>query len=369
MTNRRLIATLLLLALITGAVFAAGKKKKKKEEEEPPTQVLELPKEPPVAVTGDIERLAFHVTPLSAKGLLTQQMRDSLKSLLRDSHTPLKIRAFVAGSGDLRRVPDIVSEVLTDKHVPLPVVTVVQAGALTLTGAQVVLETTSGARKPVNTAGLAFLAPQQEMADQPLMPVAPLVARCVARLKEAAAAAGSSPDAVLRVTCLTTSLDDAAASRAAISTAFPRAVVNYVQFVRAPAQTIATCEGVARLLSPPARPAVLVHRPGAQTADAIAVAPGRIAISGVQLGFGTRPSDIQLAFDRLDHSLETVRASRAGIFFVNFYTASRSIAASLDQQRRHFFDKTNPAIYNSFLFEGLGSMDASFGVEADALVR
>ncbi len=47
---------------------------------------------------------------------------------------------------------------------PLPVVTVVQVGALPLTGVQVVMEATAVARKPVNPHGLAFLS--AESADQ-----------------------------------------------------------------------------------------------------------------------------------------------------------------------------------------------------------
>ena len=45
-------------------------------------------------------RLTFHVTPLSARGLLSQQIRDALKAVARDAgnETVLHIRAFAAGS-------------------------------------------------------------------------------------------------------------------------------------------------------------------------------------------------------------------------------------------------------------------------------
>ena len=218
MTSRRLLAMLAIVALIAGAGFAA---KKKKKDVEPPTQVLELPKDPPLAVTGDVDRLAFRVTPLSGKGLLSQQVRDALKELLRDSPPPIKIRAFVAGSGDLRRVPGIISEVLSDKHQPLPVVTVVQVGALPLTGAQVVLEGTSVVKKPVNPGGLVFLANQEAAVDRPLDPVAPLLTRVLDRLKSSLALAGTTPDSMLRVTCYATSLDDAEKVRPLIYGAFP----------------------------------------------------------------------------------------------------------------------------------------------------
>ena len=96
------------------------------------TQTLDLPKDPPMVAVGESRRLVFHVSPLSAKGLLSQQTRDALKAILKaNGGAPvIHIRAFVAGSGDLRRVPQIVSEVFTEKKLPLPSVSVVQAGGL-----------------------------------------------------------------------------------------------------------------------------------------------------------------------------------------------------------------------------------------------
>src|SRR3954453_22547668 len=87
---------------IASLLLAAPQRSKKKEEQ---TQTLQVPKELPSAVVGDTRRLTFPVTPLSGKGLLSQQVRDALKAVGRDSNgaTVLKIRAFVAGSGDLRR--------------------------------------------------------------------------------------------------------------------------------------------------------------------------------------------------------------------------------------------------------------------------
>src|ERR1700691_5965755 len=98
------------------AVYAPAQKGKKKTDEEPVTQTLPVLKDPPSAVVAETARLVFHVSPLSNKGLLSQQVRDALKALLRDSHgaTVVKLRAFVAGSGDMRRVSTIVSETFTE---------------------------------------------------------------------------------------------------------------------------------------------------------------------------------------------------------------------------------------------------------------
>src|SRR6202521_902489 len=166
-----------LVALACGLAIAAWAEQKKKKEEE--TQTLQLPKELPGAVVGETRHLTFHVTPLSSKGLLSQQVRDALKALSHETggNPVLKIRAFVAGSGDLRRVRDLVSEVFTDRHQPLPVLSLVRAGGLPLEGAQVVMEAIASAKKEVNPAGLAFLSAQPAVTENPLDPVAPLTAR------------------------------------------------------------------------------------------------------------------------------------------------------------------------------------------------
>ena len=83
-------------------VVAPEDKKKKKGDEI--TQALPPSPELPSAVTAETARLTYQVSPLSSKGLLSQQTRDALKILLKTNRGPIvKLRAFVAGSGDLRR--------------------------------------------------------------------------------------------------------------------------------------------------------------------------------------------------------------------------------------------------------------------------
>src|ERR1700733_4345140 len=89
-------------------LVAPEDKTKRKAES---TQTLPSSPELPAAVTAETARLAYQVSPLSSKGLLSQQTRDALKSLLRSNRgTIVKLRAFVAGSGDLRRIGEIVGE-------------------------------------------------------------------------------------------------------------------------------------------------------------------------------------------------------------------------------------------------------------------
>src|SRR3981081_4919653 len=102
---RRFKLPVALLALAV-SIYPLLAKKKKPEEI---TQTLELPKDPPATVTAETSRLVFHVSPLSAKGLLSQQVRDALKALLKSSGgaSIVKLRAFVAGCGERSRVAAI----------------------------------------------------------------------------------------------------------------------------------------------------------------------------------------------------------------------------------------------------------------------
>ena len=161
MKPTRSVALCLVLALACGTAVAEKKKKKKKEEEEV-TQTLPALKDPPAAVTAETARLVFRVSPLSNKGLLSPQVRDALHALIRDNHGAqiVKLRAFVAGTGDVRRVQTLVSEVFTDRKLPIPALTVVLTGGIPMEGVQVVIQSIAVEKKPVNPNGLAFLAGQ-----------------------------------------------------------------------------------------------------------------------------------------------------------------------------------------------------------------
>src|SRR3954447_17859603 len=186
-------------AFACGIILTAGAAAQKKKKEI--TQTLQLPKDLPATTIGETRRLTFHVTPLSAKGLLSAQIRDALKALARDTggNTVLRIRAFVAGSGDLRRVRDLVSETFTDRKQPLLALSLIQSGGLPLEGAQVVLEAIAAGRKDVNPGGLVFVPAPIATSENPLDPVAPLATKSLDELRTRLKAGGSAE--VLRVTC------------------------------------------------------------------------------------------------------------------------------------------------------------------------
>jgi hypothetical protein len=244
--------------LILCLAMVAAKKKKPEV-----TQVLELPKDPPVVAIGDSTRLIFHVSPLSAKGLLSAQTRDALKAILKANGggPVIHIRAFVAGSGDLRRVPQIVSEVFGEKHMPLPSVSVAQIGALPLVGAQVVLETVSEAKKQVSSTGLSFTSGPDLTASQ-----------------------------AIAVTCFVSDL----AQAAGLAARFPGAALDVVQPQLVPQRKMTICEAVTR-----------------------SGAPGRLAFSGTRVAFGAAEKDVALAFQRLDHDLADAEVVSTNLYVVS----------------------------------------------------
>ncbi len=346
----------------------------KKKEPEEPTQVLELPKEPPPSVVAESQRLSFHVTPLSSQGLLSQQVRQALRALFAQVRGAqvIKLRAFVAGTGDLRRVQAVVSETFTERRLPLPALSVVQVGALPLAGAQVVLEAVAQERKTVNPYGLAFISGQAAGASDPLASAGPLLEQSLGALRTAVHAAGSDEENVLRVTCFISSFDDWSHLRQQVARAFPRAALNLLQPRRAPTRALVECEAVARLKASPASPFQLLNPPQLPRAEYYSqialVGPARLVFTGAQLGFRSTEEDARLAFQRLARTLKEVGASFQQVAVSHLYPLSAATGELLQRVRAEFYDRQTPPASTMLAFEGLPSLDASFGVEVVAVL-
>jgi enamine deaminase RidA (YjgF/YER057c/UK114 family) len=332
----RRICVVFLLACLTAAYAA------KKKNPDDVTQTLELPKDPPMVAIGETGRLVFHVSPLSAKGLLSQQTRDALKAILKMNGGAqiVHVRAFVAGSGDLRRVPQIVSEILTEKKMPLPSVSVVQGGALPLEAAQVVLETVSVGKKEVNPAGLIFVEAQVAIANSPSAPVPPLLDQSLARLAERMQGANA-----LEVSCFVSDLTSASDLSAAIAARFPAAVVDLVQTQRASSRTLAACEGIARAAG-----------------SGPAVKSPRLAFTGTQIAIGVEEQNARQAFQRLDRELAEAGVAASDIVSMSVYPLSLPIAELAGKVR------PPQGALTMVPFEGVASIDSIFAVDAIATV-
>jgi enamine deaminase RidA (YjgF/YER057c/UK114 family) len=339
----------------------APENKQKKKKDADATQTLPPPKELPSAVTADTDRLAFGVSPLIGKGLLSQQTREALKALLRTNHgTIVKLRAFVAGSGDLRRVGELVGETFTEKHMALPVLSVVQVGALPMEGAQVVLESVEVDKRVVNPHGVAFLAGQN--ADS--------VAQSLARLKIALRGGGMESEDALRVTCFVSSLEEQRDTHQLMTAAFPGAVLNYVQMQREPVMPAAECEAVARLRGAISGLVTFLNPPDLDKSPnysqlALVKSP-KLVITGTQLAFGSQEGDIKLAFDRLQRVLSSSNARFDQVVMSHTYVTSTAIIPRVRTVRAGYYNSAMPPASTLLPFEGLPSLDASFGVDVIA---
>src|SRR5579862_8066175 len=339
-------------------VVAPESKQKKKKEA---NQTLPPAKELPSAVTAETERLAFGASPLMGKGLLSQQTREALKALLKTNHgTIVKLRAFVAGSGDLRRVGELAGDMFAEKHLPLPVLSVVQVGALPMEGAQVVMESIEVDKRVVNPQGVAFLAGQN----------AASVAESLEKLKTALRGSGMEPEDMLRVTCFVSSLDEQRDTHQLMTAAFPGAVLNYVQMQREPVTPAAECEAVARLRLPIAEPVRFVNPAGLDKSPnysqmALVKSP-KLVITGTQLAFGSQEGDIKLAFERLQRVLTSFGARLDQLVMSHTAVTSSSIIPRVRTVRAGFYNSVTPPASTLLPFEGLPSLDASFGVDVIA---
>jgi len=339
-------------------VVAPDTKKKEKDE----TQTLPPPKVLPIAVVADTDRISFQVSPLSSKGLFTPQTREALKGLLRSSHgTIVKVRAFVAGSGNMRRVGELVGEAFTDKRAALPALSVVQVGALPLEGAQVVIETTEMDRKSVNSNGVAFVSGQ----------AATSVAKSLDQVKSALRGAGMEAEDALRVTCFVSSLDEQRDTYTRMKESFPGAALNYVQMQREPVMPAAECEAVARVRAPAAEPISFLNPAALDKSPhysqvAIVTSP-KLVITGTQLAFGTQESDVKLAFERLGKALSGSNARFVNVVMSHLYLTSGALTAKVRAVRAGFYSTADPPASTMLPFEGLPSLDASFGVDVIAV--
>jgi len=338
--------------------IAVDKKKTKENIQVPPKQI-----ELPAAVTADADRIAFELAPVSARGLLSQQTREALRAMLRANRgaTVVKLRAFVSGSGDLRRIGEIVGEVFTERHQPLPALTVVQVGALPREGEQVLIESTEVERTAVNPNGLAFVSGQA--GDN--------LGQALERVKAAVRVTGGVASDVLRVSCFVSSLEQENASLPGVAAEFPQAATLVVQMQRGPVRPGAECEAVARLHTIPKEPLEFLDsaEPGAAKnySEIALVGPGKLVFTAAQLGFGTQASDIRLAFERLGRVLASFQTGFQRLVVSCAYLTNLALAPKIREVRSGFYTAQKQPASTFLPFEGLPSIDGSFAIDLIAV--
>jgi enamine deaminase RidA (YjgF/YER057c/UK114 family) len=320
----------------------------KKNTPPPPGPLSRMPRP---AVSAETSRLVFRASPLSAKGLLSQQVRDALHGLIHAHGTEdiLKLRAFVAGSGDMRRVQEIAAEVFADKH-DLPALTVIQVGALPMERAQVAIESTAESKSDVNPNGVAFVSAQ----------AAASLDGAVAKVKAVLEAGGMRMDSLLRMTCFVSSLDGVPAEPAGVP--IP---VTIVQMQREPVRPRAACEAIARVEQPRTEPVQFIDGVPGVPAMAV-VSASRVVMTGLQLGFGEQEPDVKLAFERLRKDIQDANGDLRRTVMAHYYVVSTGVSEQVRKLRGEYEGTALPA--STMLgFEGLPSIDAAFAMDVVAL--
>jgi hypothetical protein len=330
--------------LALAASHMPGQRKRKYEEPKP--QILPLPPNLPMALAADTASLDFHISPLLKTGGLSEQIRRSLNDLIRDTHgeTIVKLRAFVAGAGDARRVEAEASEIFRERKLPLPVLTILQVGGLDDAAAQVVIEAVVSTPRAANPNGLAFIAGQHGAT----------LREAIEKMQHAASAATVAPGHLLRMTCFTSRIEDYEATRASVLNIFPNTAFNLVQAVRDPRGDSSMCEAVGQLAQAPAQGEVVWLK----DARATLVNSRQLVFTGLQLTFGSFLDDAHQAFLRLHQAASALQPIEVPVqvnaFSLNVYAGSALVKTT----------SFPPSTFTVQTVEGLPAIDASAGIEA-----
>ncbi len=339
----------LLLPLAICLAFALGSagQRNRKSTEEPKSQVLPLPPDLPMALEADTATLDFHISRLLRTGGLAAQIRESLNDLIRDTkgETIIKLRAFVAGAGDARRVTARAAEIFTERKLPLPTLSIIQVGALEGEASAVVIEAVVSTRKSVNPIGLAFFSGH----------TGATYGQAVERLQESARAAAVSPEKMLRCTCFTARIENAAGLRSTLQAAFPGAALNIVQPLRDAATDDTLCEAIGQLTQARAEGPVVLMK----NARTTLVSSPKLIFTGLQLTFGNFLDDAQEAVLRLQRAASALQAVEAPVEIDAF-----ALDASAGSAVRKKMTAVPPSTFTVQTVEGLPALDATAGIEA-----
>jgi enamine deaminase RidA (YjgF/YER057c/UK114 family) len=333
-----------LTSLLYSPVLHAQKRKRK--DEEPKTQVLPLPRELPMVLEADTRGLDFHVSPLLKTGGLAAQIRRSLTDLLRDTHgeTIVKLRAFVSGVGDARRVGSEVSELFTSRKLPLPVLTILQVGGLGENLAQVEIEAVVSTPRTLNPNGLVFLSGQTGSS----------VPETLERLQKSAKTASVNPEQILSCTCFVSRLESGSGERQMVQSAFPKAVINVVQALRDPPNNVNMCEAIGQASAASTEAPLMLMK----EARASIVRSPRLVFTGLQLTFGSYLDDAREAFNRLQRAASVVEGADSTVQ-LNAFSLDLTSGSALRKST-----SAPPSTFTTQIVEGLPAMDASAGIEA-----
>lgn len=316
---------------------------------------------PPAFALVETARLAFHVSPATTP---VGDAVDALRKLAGKARI-VKVRAFVAGPED-GSTAGLIARRFTERHLPVPVISVIRVARFIDPQARVVLESVEEAGDVRNPAGLAFISGQATQAPLDArgskVPLAEFAVKSVASLKSALSGLDLAPADVLRVTCFTSSLEDGVKVHGIVGAAFVHAALDLMQVETSPANSVVECEAVARLKEKPVDPVRLVNPTGAAFAQAAEVDAPRLVLTAAEPGAG--PGQ---AFTRIKEVLAAAGSSLDRVFYVHAYPAGAVMLQTYRDLRWEFLDKSHAPASTNLPFDGVDAPGASIGIEVIAV--
>jgi enamine deaminase RidA (YjgF/YER057c/UK114 family) len=151
-----------------------------------------------------------------------------------------------------------------------------------------------------------------------------------------------------------------------IAAKYPQAAIALVQPRREHVSSTVACEGIAKLAAPVNRVAFVKD---GETIIGAAVSAPTVALTGTLVAYGYEDRNARVAFDRMNKVLEPVKASWKSVVEVRFYPLAASIVKQIGRVRVDFLDRDNTPAISMVPIEGLPSIDASFAMDAVAVVQ
>ncbi len=364
---------LLLFCTLLAWLAVPGVRGQKPLAEEKP-QTLELAPEAPDAIKAETSRLAYLLLPLERSGLLSHQVEESMKKLRAQlrKRKLLRITAWVGGAGDTRRVSSGIRELLAKWRIPIPAITVVRVGSLPDRAARVAFDVEIEESKPVNPHGLMFLAGTRAAAPEFHFDVSGEVRKSLDILAQRLAAEGSRPDDALMTRCFVSLTENMPALEQTVREHFPKSQIRVLQGLRSSPDSYAACNLTVRLSATPPEPlearVTTLEEHAAPVTTLTKTNARGLVLTSAQLGFRATDADLDLAFERLQSTLKTAGSSLADTLQLNILAENLEVGQHAESRgRRYFNPKHDPAILRAAV-EGLPALDATFSLDAIAII-
>lgn len=338
-------------------------------------QTLATVPEAPGAVRMETSRLEFLRVPDEQTGLLSKQVEESMKSIRKSlrKRRLVRVTAWVAGAGDVRRVSSSIRELLADWRIPLPAITVVRVGALPNAGSRVSFDVELEGERDSNPNGLIYLGAVRSHSEEFTLALDKLLAESLDRLQSRLQEQRVEASAVLSARCLVSLTDDVGKLDDALRARFPGASTRVMQSVRVAPDSYANCDVVARLPEKPTEalePRVVTETNGAPPVTSyVKVNTPQMVLTAGQLCFRSTDDDLMLGFERLEDTLKDLGTSLKHTVQLSILAQSPELEQRTEAQGRPFLQpQYDPAILRQTV-EALPALDSTVSLDAVVAVK